>query len=460
MAIAFDAVSSNVQAGLTPPSVSHTATGSDLYAVIVVGHVSNNTTTPETVSCTYDGNACTKVDSAGLTLGTNRYLHVDLFIYADPPTGAATVAASYAAGGAATLSGSLHVATYTGVSIHNNHDGATGTDTSPTVSITTAVDNAYVVGGIVASEQADDTSIAAGAGITERAEDEAEGTNAGDDHNLNLQDKAVASAGATTFNGTIDASEQWGIVGVELQPVIEAAIAFDAVSSDTVTGGVGPSVSHTATGSDLYAVIGVAHVNNQTNNGKTVTVTYGGSTCTKLETHGLSLGTSRYLQLDLFIYADPPAGAADVVVTYGGVGGALSGSLVVATYTGIEFHTAVHDGDTGTDTTPTVDVTTTADDAILVGFIAASEQADNSSITAGADSTERTEVEAEGAYTGDDHNLAALDEEVAAPALTTFDGVIDSSDQWCIAVVELKPVVVLGGGGQAPRSMHQFALRR
>lgn len=460
MAIAFDAVSTNVQTGTTPPSVSHTATGSDLYAVIVIGHVSNNTTTPETVTCTYDGNAATKVDSAGLTLGTNRYLHIDLFVYADPPTGAKTVTAVYAAGGAAALSGSLIVATYTGVSTHAAHDSDTGSDTGPTLSVTTTEDNAYVVGGIIASEQSDDTSIAPGADITERSEDEAEGDFSGDDHNLSLQDKAVASAGATTFNGTIDSSDEWGIVAVELQPVVEAAGAFDAVSTNTVTGGLGPSVSHTATGSDLYAVIGVAHVNNQTSNGKTVAVTYDGSACAKLETHGLTLGSSRYLQLDLFVYADPPAGAADVVVTYSGIGGALSGSLAVATYTGVELHTDAHDGDTGTDDTPTVDVTTTADDAILAGFIAASEQADATSVTAGAGSTERAEVEAAGGFPGDDHNLAMLDEEVAVAGLTTFDGTIDSSDQWCIAVVELKPVVVAGGGGQAPRSMHQFALRR
>jgi hypothetical protein len=218
ISIAFDAVSSDTDPGGTAPSVTHTATGSDLYAVIAVAHVSNNTTTPETVSCTYDGNACTKIDSAGLTLGTNRYLHIDLFVYADPPTGAKTVAASYTAGGVVALSGSLIVATYTGVGSHNAHSSATGTDTSPTVSVTTTVANAYLVGGIAASEQADATSIAAGSGLTERAEVEAEGGFTGDDHNLNLQDKAVAAAGASTFNGTIDTSEQWAIAAVELLP--------------------------------------------------------------------------------------------------------------------------------------------------------------------------------------------------------------------------------------------------
>jgi hypothetical protein len=216
--IAFDAVSSDTDT-TTAPSVSHTATGSDLYAVILVAHVSNNTTTPDIVTCTYDGNACTLVDSAGLTLGTNRYLHIDLFIYADPPTGAKTVAATYAAGGAAALSGSLIVATYTGVGTHSAHNSATGTDTGPTVSVTTAVNNAWLVGGIAASEQADATSITAGANITERAEVEAEGDFTGDDHNNALLDKAVASAGASTFNGTIDTSEQWAIAAVELQPL-------------------------------------------------------------------------------------------------------------------------------------------------------------------------------------------------------------------------------------------------
>lgn len=219
MAIAFDAASSGANKELTSLIVSHTATGSDLYAVIIVGTLSNNTSTPVTTSCTYAGNACTKVASSGLSLGTNRFLQNDTYIYADPATGAQNVVASFSGAGA--LSASVVVATYTGVDIHNAIGNANGTSTGPTCSVTTTVANTYVVGGIAAFNAGSQT-VAPGTDITERREQAAPGNYTGDDHITTIQDKAVASAGATTFNGTLGTSAGWAIAAVELKPVAAA----------------------------------------------------------------------------------------------------------------------------------------------------------------------------------------------------------------------------------------------
>lgn len=215
MAIAYDNSSSGANAEAASLTVSHTASGSDLYAVIVVGTLSNNTTTPVTTSCTYNGSACTKVASDGRSVGANRYLQNDVYIYADPPAGAYNVVASFS--GAACLSGSLVVATYTGVDVHNAVGNADGDSTAPSCSVTTTVAATYVVGGVVANNAGSQT-IAPGADITERKEQSAPGNYSADDHRTTIQDKAVASAGAATFNATLGTSDDWAIAAVELKP--------------------------------------------------------------------------------------------------------------------------------------------------------------------------------------------------------------------------------------------------
>lgn len=228
MAIAYDNASSGANKESTSLTVSHTATGSDLYAVIVIGTISNNTSSPVTTSCTYAGSSCTKVASDGRSIGTNRYLQNDTYIYPAPPTGAQNVVATLSAS-PAPLSTSLVVATYTGVYSYNAVNAADGASTAPSVSVTTTAANTYVVGGIVAFNSGSQT-VAPGTDITERAEQSAPGNYTDDDHRTTIQDKAVASAGATTFNGTLGTSAQWGITGVELWPSGAVDLKTDLVS--------------------------------------------------------------------------------------------------------------------------------------------------------------------------------------------------------------------------------------
>lgn len=219
MAIAFNAESHGNNTEAASLTVSHTAAGDDRYAVITVGTVSNNTTNPVTVSVTYAGNACTRVAYDGRSLGTNRYGQVETWIYADPPTGSQNVVASFSTYGC--LSGSMIVCSYTGVDVHGNVGNADGSDTTPTCSVTTTVANAYVAGSVAGLNVGAQT-LSPGSGITERADFTAAGPYTNDDQRVAAMDKAVASAGATTFDATLSASANWAISAVELKPVATA----------------------------------------------------------------------------------------------------------------------------------------------------------------------------------------------------------------------------------------------
>lgn len=213
MAVGFDTASSGANAEQASLTVSHTAGGADRYAVITVGTISNQTSTPATTSCTYGGNACTKVAGDGRSLGTNRYLQCDVFIYADPPASAQNVVVSLESA----LAASLVVATYTGVDVHGAVGNADGSGTAASCSVTTTVANTYVTGGVAAFDGGSQT-LAPGTSVNERAEQAAPGNFANDDHRAAAADKAAASAGAVTFDYTLGVSAVWAIAAVELKP--------------------------------------------------------------------------------------------------------------------------------------------------------------------------------------------------------------------------------------------------
>lgn len=212
--MAFDAASSGANAEQASLTVSHSASGSDLYAVIIVGTISNLTSTPATVSCTYDGGACTRVAYDGRSAGTNRYVQCDVFILADPPTGARNVVASLANA----LSASLVVMTFSGIDVHGAVGNGDGNSSAASCSVTTTVNGATVVGGVAAFDGGS-LSLTPGTDITERREQAAPGNYSNDDHRTAGADKAAATAGAVTFDYALGTSTKWGIAAVELKPV-------------------------------------------------------------------------------------------------------------------------------------------------------------------------------------------------------------------------------------------------
>lgn len=219
MAIAFDAVSGGVNAEQSSLTFSHAAAGADRYAVIVVATMSNQTNTPVTTTCAYAGNSCVFVAGDGRSLGTNRYLRVDVFVLANPPTGSQAVVASFS--GAACLAAAVIVATYTGVATHGTYGNADNNNATPGCVVTTAVDEARIVGGVVAYDGGTQ-GISPGTATTERLEIDAPGHYLSDDITAALADEAVATAGATAFDFTLVNAAHWGLVAVELRPVATA----------------------------------------------------------------------------------------------------------------------------------------------------------------------------------------------------------------------------------------------
>lgn len=215
MAIAYDNKS---QVGATADDtidVSHAAAGSDLYAVIVVAALHGDVAT-RTFAVTYGGNACTQLEVENRTAG-GKFLQTELWVYADPPAGASTVASAISGTGT-TNTHSLAVVTFSGVSAHGDSSQATGNNAVPSVTVTTS-GAAVVVGGFGVKE-AGGVGGTPGTNVTERWDFETEGPNTGDDHNNMGGQKDAAGAGDHTFDYTLAADYHWCGVAVELQPVV------------------------------------------------------------------------------------------------------------------------------------------------------------------------------------------------------------------------------------------------
>jgi len=212
--IAFDAVSTNQGAGPEEISVEHTASGSDRMAVILVTGVDNDETAFTFDSVTYDGNACTFLAGVGGVPSSGRYMRSEIWYYANPPTGTKTVYASAAE--SSLLSISIAVITFAGVDGIGNFNATQGVSTTPSVSVTTGVNNALLVGGIAAFEQSG--GLSPGANIAERYDFNAPGGYSNDDHRNAGGDKFVATPAAAAFNYTIPDSDDWTAVAIELRP--------------------------------------------------------------------------------------------------------------------------------------------------------------------------------------------------------------------------------------------------
>lgn len=140
MAIAFDAITSSGFKSGTANTQTHTATGSDLLAVIAIYSTIDNVT-----SVTYAGNSCTFINKLLMTgAAAGQYIH--LYYYLAPPTSSQTVQVN----SSTALNGYFSIATYSGVEQTgqpdaNNTGGASSTS-SQSVSVTTTDDNCWLIG--------------------------------------------------------------------------------------------------------------------------------------------------------------------------------------------------------------------------------------------------------------------------------------------------------------------------
>lgn len=141
MAIAFGNINSTAfKNGTANTESSHSVSGSDRLGIVAVYSSTNNVT-----GVTWNGVSCTGIDSLLMTgAAAGQYIH--LYYIIAPATGVTTVQVNSSSG----LGGYFSIASYTGVAQTTpldvfNKGGASST-TSQTISVTTTVDNDWLIG--------------------------------------------------------------------------------------------------------------------------------------------------------------------------------------------------------------------------------------------------------------------------------------------------------------------------
>ena len=157
MAIAFDAVTHSAFKNGTANTQTHTATGSDLLALIHIYSSGDQVT-----SVTYNGVSCTFINKQLMTGGAaGQYIRT--YYILSPATGSQTITVN----SSSALGGYFSIATYTGVAQTGQPDASNQQATSPatslTTSVTTTADNCWLMGYAYHG-----TTISAGAGTTLR----------------------------------------------------------------------------------------------------------------------------------------------------------------------------------------------------------------------------------------------------------------------------------------------------
>ena len=195
----------------TTISVNHTVTAnSDMGIVVFVGYVDAD---GRTITCTYDG-----VSLTGTTLRTKLFAGgravVRAFYLAAPTTGSSE--AALATFSAAVVSSWIAVVSYSGVNqadMFGAEAGNTGVSSTPSVSVTTGVNNSIILAGYTFYGGDGDPSTP---DDTERW-DIATGASTADDSTSAGGELLQASAGAGTVSMTANANDDWAISGIEIK---------------------------------------------------------------------------------------------------------------------------------------------------------------------------------------------------------------------------------------------------
>ena len=155
--IAFDVAASVVGSATSPLTLSHTCTGSN--RVLFVGIETVGDTTDRVSVVTYNGVACTRINTVSLT-DRRSYLY---YIIA-PTAGANNVSVTHTSGNCSIYSASYTGAIQGGIPDASNTNSGSGV-TSLTTSVTTVADNTWTV-AFMSSDSGN--NVTAGAGTTLR----------------------------------------------------------------------------------------------------------------------------------------------------------------------------------------------------------------------------------------------------------------------------------------------------
>ncbi len=205
MAIAYDVTSAGTATATSPLAWNHTCTGSNLVLIVSIGVYAG--ATPDCSAVTYNGVAMTQVGSDRTQSSTQE----TMWILVNPATGSNQISATfsgtskYAAGTAVSYTGCVQSGQPNAVA------GNTGATANPSVTVTTTVDNCWVVGGLTCI-------LTSTAGLTVRQDDIVILSL----YYTNLEDTNAPKTplGNQVVNWTNASTNQWGLQACSIAPFV------------------------------------------------------------------------------------------------------------------------------------------------------------------------------------------------------------------------------------------------
>ena len=179
-------------------------------------------------------------------------------------------------------------------------------------------------------------------------------------------------------------------------------------------------------------------------------VTYGGNNLTLATANGS--GTTGGQRVEIWYLVAPDVGSADVVVTY--TAGLNQSGVAAISYDGINQLSPIGAtaGAVGLSTNPTVSISTNFTDTLIVGGVSA-RGGDTYPFTPGSGTTELFDM-ASGTNKSNDDGYTGGEESTPTASAYTFDFTAAVSDDWAIAVVELRALSTATVTTQAATSVN------
>lgn len=254
MAIGYDTISTTTSTtNTTSLSLNHTASGSNRLAVVILHIMRNATGGIAVTSATYGGNAMTERATIEFShAGTSKTYRVSIYTYVAPPTSSTAVAFTLDQNSLASV---VAVMSFTGVDQTTPYDAnntaqVTGPTNAPSVTVTTGVANAWVVGG-THMRGGDTDPFTAGTGVEEKYDLES-GTDTTGDIGAAGGYRAATSTGGYALAWTASASDHGVIAAISIRPASGGTaytqdVAGTLTSSGTVVKMTGKPVAGTLT---------------------------------------------------------------------------------------------------------------------------------------------------------------------------------------------------------------------
>ncbi|MGK0440341.1 MAG: hypothetical protein ACJA0N_000127 [Pseudohongiellaceae bacterium] len=213
--------------------------------------------------------------------------------------------------------------------------------------------------------------------------------------------------------------------------IASAVVTIDNVSTVVDNNPTSLTASHTTSGADRFMIVGVSMLNEDL---ETVTlVTYNGAALSLVG----SVARSTESRVEIWSYINPPVTTANVVVNFNEEVEEGAGAAVI-TFNGVDQSDALgsFQFQDGSSITPSIDVSSASGELVL-GVLAADDQDDTPTITAG------TQQWSYKTQTGN-NRTAGAGATSSGSASTTLTWGMNETDDWAVGAISIRPSVVPG----------------